>query len=173
MHSNVRPSLPFAFALGALLSFANGAALAAEQLASAQIYQQRAADGRIVLTDRPSPTAVTERTWQMDREDPAAAHQRALEVRREADAVTERVQRRIEAQERALAYDLERMRLAQREHELQLQYARAESNYYDRVPLILVPIGGRQFTSRRGDFAPHRPPPRRPGHAPARMLPVG
>ncbi len=171
MHSNVRRSLPFALALGALLSLANGAAVAAEQLASAQIYQQRAADGRIVLTDRPSPTAVTERTWQMDREDPAAARQRALEVRREADAVTERVQRRIEAQERALAYDLERMRLAQRERELQQQYAAADGNY-DNVPVIVAPFVGRQFTSRRGGFVPHHPPPRRPGHASARMLPV-
>ena len=173
MQSRVRPSLPLALALGILFFGAAGAALSAEAPASAQIYQQRAADGRIVLTDRPSPTAITERTWQMDREDPAAARQRALEVRREADAVSERVQRRIEAQERAAAYDLERMRLAQRERELQLRYARAESNYHDGVPVILVPIGGRPFMGRRDGFVPHRPPPRPPGHAPARMLPVG
>src|SRR6187455_1006946 len=73
-----------------------------------QIYQQRAADGRIVLTDRPSSNAVTERTWQVDREDPEAAQKRAQEVRREADAVSERVQRRIDAQERMAAAEQER-----------------------------------------------------------------
>ena len=171
MQSNVRPSLPVALVLGALLCMPIGAARAAEPPAGAQIYQQRAADGRIVLTDRPSPTAVTERTWQMDREDPAAAHQRALEVRREADAVSERVQRRIDAQQRALDNDLERMRMAQRERELQLQYAGADSNY-DSVPVILAPVGNRRFMGRRMGPVEHRPPPRRPGHAPARMLPV-
>jgi hypothetical protein len=171
MQSNVRPSLHLALALGALLCASVGAARAADAPAGAQIYQQRAADGRIVLTDRPSPTAVTERTWQMDREDPAAAAQRALEVRREADVVSERVQRRIDAQQRALDYDLERMRLAQRERELQLQYAGADGNY-DAVPVILAPAGNRQFTSRRMAPGQHRPPQHRPGHAPARILPV-
>ena len=76
--------------------------------AKGQIYQQRAADGRIVLTDRPSSTAVTERTWQVDREDKEAAQQRAQDLRKEADAVSERVQRRIEAQERMAAADQER-----------------------------------------------------------------
>ncbi len=171
MQSNVRPSLSLTLVLGALLCGPLGATRAAEAPAGAQIYQQRAADGRIVLTDRPSPTAVTERTWQMDREDPAAARQRTLEVRREADAVSERVQRRIEAQERALDKDLERMRMAQRERELQLQYAGADSNY-DSVPVMLAPLGNRHFTSRRMVNGEHRPPPRRPGHAPMRMLPV-
>ena len=73
-----------------------------------QIYQQRAADGRIVLTDRPSSTAVTERTWQVDREDKEAAKQRAQDLRKEADAVSERIQRRIEAQERLAAAERER-----------------------------------------------------------------
>ncbi len=84
----------------------------AEVPANAEIYQQRAADGSIVLTDRPSANAVTERTWQMKRED-AGATQRAADVRREADIVSERVQRQIEAQERRAAdADLMRMRLA-------------------------------------------------------------
>src|SRR5262245_10466892 len=78
-------------------------AAAAEQKGQGQIYQQRAADGRIVLTDRPSSTAVTERTWQVEREDKAAAAQRAQDLRKEADAVSERVQRRIDAQERMAA----------------------------------------------------------------------
>ena len=171
MQSNVRPSLPAALVLGVLLCGPLGAARAAESSAGAQIYQQRAADGRIVLTDRPSPTAVTERTWQMDREDPAAAERRALEVRREADAVSERVQRRIDAQQRALDNDLERMRMAQRERELQLQYAGADGNY-DSVPVLVGPLGNRHFASRRTVNGEHRPPPRRAGHAPMRTLPV-
>ena len=49
----------------------------------------------------------------MNREDPVAAQQRALEVKREADAVSERVQRTIEAQlRRASEEDLMRMQLA-------------------------------------------------------------
>jgi hypothetical protein len=83
-----------------------------------QIYQQRAADGRIVLTDRPSSTAVTERTWQIDREDKEAAQQRAESVRREADAVSERIQRRIDAQERLAAAEQERAWQAQQQQKM-------------------------------------------------------
>src|SRR5262245_19385827 len=46
------------------------------------IYQQRGPDGRIVLTDRPSPGSTTERTWRFDPQDPAAVE--APEARREA-----------------------------------------------------------------------------------------
>ena len=97
---------PFAALLAGLIVASALPAAAAEP--KGQIYQQRAADGRIVLTDRPSATAVTERTWEVEREDKAAAQQRAQEVRREADAVSERVQRRIEAQERLVAAEQER-----------------------------------------------------------------
>ena len=74
------------------------ASAAAGPAATTQIYQQRTADGRILLTDRPSPMATTERQWQMSPEDAAAARQRALDVKLEAQAVTERVQRSIERQ---------------------------------------------------------------------------
>ncbi len=67
---------------------------------------------------------------------------------------------------------MERMRLAQRERELHLQYAGADGNY-DRVLVIVAPIGSRPFTNRRGGFVEHRPAMRRPGRPPARMLPVG
>ncbi|MCE9658067.1 MAG: hypothetical protein K8R60_05865 [Burkholderiales bacterium] len=100
-------------------------AAAAAEARTGQIYQQRAADGRIVLTDRPSATAVTERTWLVEREDPATAAQRAMDVRREAEAVSERVQRRIEAQERLAAADQERAWQMQREQ----QTARYEDYY--------------------------------------------
>src|SRR5664279_754860 len=36
-----------------------------------RIYLQRGADGRAMLTDRPSAGAVTERSWQLEREDRA------------------------------------------------------------------------------------------------------
>jgi hypothetical protein len=85
---------------------------------TAQIYQQRDADGHIVLTDRPAAKSVTERTWQMSREDPAAAERRALEVKREAAAVSERVQKTIDAQlRRSSEEDLMRMRLAMLEQQ--------------------------------------------------------
>jgi hypothetical protein len=93
-------------------------AAAAEQKGQGQIYQQRAADGRIVLTDRPSSSAVTERTWQVDREDKEAAKQRAADVRKEADAVSERIQRRIDAQERQAVAEQERAWQAQREQKM-------------------------------------------------------
>ena len=99
---------PLAALLAGLVVAAALPAAAAEPKGQGQIYQQRAADGRIVLTDRPSSTAVTERTWQVDREDREAAQQRAADVRKEADAVSERVQRRIDAQERMAAAEQER-----------------------------------------------------------------
>ena len=101
-------------------------AAAAEQ--KGQIYQQRAADGRIVLTDRPSATAVTERTWQVDREDKEAAQKRAFDVRKEADAVSERIQRRMEAQERLLA--AEQDRLAQQRMRDQQMARYDDGSYY-------------------------------------------
>ena len=73
-----------------------------------QIYQQRTPDGRKLLTDRPDPLALTERSWLMTAEDPAAARQRALDVQRQAEAVSERVQRRIAEQERLAAADAQR-----------------------------------------------------------------
>ena len=103
-----RPLVLVAAFLGAA-----GIAQAADSSATTQIYQQRDADGHAVFTDRPSPKSVTERTWQMNREDPVAAQQRAMEVKREADAVSERVQRMIEAQlRRASEEDMMRMQLA-------------------------------------------------------------
>ncbi len=63
-------------------------ALAATGSASTQILQQRTADGRLLLTDRPAPGAKTERSWQVEREDPAAARQRAIDVKAEANLVS-------------------------------------------------------------------------------------
>ncbi|MEO8523330.1 MAG: hypothetical protein ABI460_01295 [Caldimonas sp.] len=162
MQLHVRHLSPLALAFAALLCCgAAGAVPAAGASAPSgpmQVYQQRGADGRIVLTDRPSPTAVTERSWQLEREDPQDAQRRALEVRREADAVSERVQRRIDAQQRSVENDLERMRLAQRDREFLL--ARADSDD-DGGSVIVVPAPNRRFAGHR--FPPgHRPPMRKP-----------
>jgi hypothetical protein len=137
--------------VAALAGAASGAAFA--DTTTAQIYQQRDADGHAVFTDRPSSKSVTERTWQMNREDPAAAQQRAFEVKREADAVSERVQRSIEAQlRRSAEEDLMRMRLAMLERQSEASYDDGDDIAYG-YPVI----------HRRGNFDHHRPPHHRPG----------
>ena len=90
---------------GAALAAAGSASFGAVE-STTQIYQQRTADGRILLTDRPSPVATTERSWQMKAEDPAASRQRALDVKAEAQAVTERVQRSIDSQRYAMVEEM-------------------------------------------------------------------
>jgi hypothetical protein len=164
MHQLFRPRSFVAAFLTALTGTMTWPAVAAD----AQIYQQRAADGRIVLTDRPSATAVTERTWQVEREDPAAAQQRAHEVRREAEAVSERVQRRIDAQERLAYADQERARQALRDREMQLALARADDDRYSAGGIV-VPYPYRSLAHRRGPGLDQRPPPRKPGQRPARV----
>ena len=175
----MRPS-PRTELLAALLA---GLALAASLPAAAaepkgqgqgqgQIYQQRAADGRIVLTDRPSSTAVTERTWQVEREDKAAAQQRASDLRKEADAVSERIQRRIEAQERLAAADRERAwQMQQREQQTarfddSLYYPGYASGglypngrFWYETPLPFFELGNHPKLSH---------PPKRPTHQPSR-----
>ena len=84
--------------------------------AATQVLQQRTADGRLLLTDRPVPGAKTERSWQVEREDPAAARQRAIDVKAEANLVAERVQRMLDQQRRA-DDDAQRMRLASLQYE--------------------------------------------------------
>ena len=99
-----------------------------------EVFQQRGANGSIVLTDRPSPTRTTERIWQIEREDPVAARQRAEAVRREAQTVSERVQRRLDSQHRLAAeVDLQRLQLDAAERERQLELARIEAER-DRAP---------------------------------------
>jgi hypothetical protein len=66
---------------------------------AARVYMQRTADGSVLLTDRPLEGVRTERTWTVEREDPAAARARSERVQREADAVSERIGRRIAADE--------------------------------------------------------------------------
>jgi hypothetical protein len=119
-----------------------------------RVYLQRGADGRAMLTDRPSADAVTERSWQLEREDRAAAQQRALEVRRESEAVSERIQRSIEAQaRRASEADLLRLQMARLD-----RAADEASNASDDAVAIVAPgVFGRFANRRAAAFDMHRP----------------
>jgi len=123
--------------------------------AGERIYQQRTADGRTLLTDRPLAGAVTQRTWQAAPVDAAAARQRREEARLEAAAVTERIARQLEA-EREQRVALARAQLDAAETRLASERARAD-DYALSPALVFVPA-----------FV-HRPFPRHP-HA-ARALP--
>jgi hypothetical protein len=154
---------------GLIVAAALPAAAAEPKGQGGQIYQQRAADGRIVLTDRPSSTAVTERTWQVDREDKAAAQQRAQDLRKEADAVSERVQRRIEAQERIAAAEQDRAFQAQQRDQQMARYD--DALYYPGYASGFYP-NGRFWYEKPPPFfeiGTHRntlgkPSPKRPTH---------
>ncbi|MEP6739326.1 MAG: hypothetical protein ABJA61_03045 [Caldimonas sp.] len=103
----------------ASLAFVAPAFAAGDAVATTQILQQRTADGRLLLTDRPVAGAKTERAWQIDAVDTSAARQRALDVKVEAQVVSERIQRRIEQQERLAAASAERDRLERLQYERQ------------------------------------------------------
>jgi hypothetical protein len=93
--------------------------------AGSRIYQQRLADGRVVLTDRPVDGAQTQRTWEIPREDPEAARQRSERVRLEAEAVAARIQRRLERQQaRTDEFELERLRVGLAEARRDAEIAR-------------------------------------------------
>jgi hypothetical protein len=112
---------------------------------------------------------VTERTWQVEREDPAAAHQRASEVRREADAVSERVQRRMEAQERLVAAEQERAWQMQRDQQMTQRY----DDYLYPGYVGTGPFPRRGFLHNRPPpFFELGSPPSRPMHRPSRPVRV-
>ena len=109
--------------------------------AQTEVFQQRGANGGIVLTDRPSPSRTTERVWQIEREDPGAAERRAEAVRREARTVSERVQRQLDSQrQRAAEIDLQRRQLDADERERQLELARIDAEH-DASPYFYAPYG--------------------------------
>lgn len=156
MASHVFPALLFA----ASLAGPAVAAAASDGSAPTQVYLQRGADGRAVLTDRPSANAVTERTWQVEREDRAAALQRALEVRREADAVSERIQRGIEAQARRVSEaDLLRLQMSRLDRTADMSSAAGD----DAVGIV-APVAFRPFADRRRGAFNMRRAPRRAAH---------
>ena len=141
----------------------------AEEASTVGVYQQRIADGHIVITDRPVEGAKTMRTWQLAREDAAAARLRSEQVRLEAQAVSERVQRRIDRQQ-ALADDDEvaRLRLGLADARRDAEQARASAA---DTPVLLLGRGlARDVLPRSLLPRPTRPgertPPMRRRHDP-------
>jgi hypothetical protein len=131
----------------ALLGLAGaGSALAAAP--TTQIFQQRTADGSLLLTDHPAAGAKTERSWQVEREDPAAARQRAIDVKAEANLVTERVQRMLDRQQRRADDDALRMRMASMQSDRdQLSPLDAQDGIsYGFGGGLAIPFRGSRFT---------------------------
>ncbi len=149
---------------GVSIGWWGGDAAAAAPLAdpTSTIYLQRGADGRLVLTDRPSPLVTTERSWQVEREDPVAARQRAADVRREATAVSERVQRAIDQDERQRAEVDARER--DRADRLARDAAIARAAEAE-TPLLVAPIDVFGGTWRPPHALDDRVSPRRRGQA--------
>ena len=134
------------FAAALVVSGAAPAAALGPPAAATAIYQQRGADGGIVLTDRPSPGTVIERAWQVEPEDPAA-RQRAVDLRNEAQAVTERIRSRLEEQRRRADDEAMRARSAQAELEQRraVDLSRAEDHSVETGVIYtpFVPYGWR------------------------------
>lgn len=140
-----------------------------------QVLQQRTADGRIVLTDRPMSGAKTERAWQFDAEDAAASRQRALDVKAEANIVSERIRRTIE-QQRFADEEAFTRRLARADLERDRERARRADEEYAATSgaLLFVPgaFFGRGAHGRRDHFDERRTPFRHP-HRGGRMPSFG
>jgi hypothetical protein len=105
------------------------------------VYQQRGADGRVTLTDRPAAGLATERRWRVDPpEDAASAAERREAGRVEADRVSERIQRSLD-QQQAHRNDLQIEQLrAQREADaLAAERLRERDREYDSRPYVVLP----------------------------------
>ena len=85
----------------------------AEDVTGPSIYQQRNADGSVLLTDRPAAGAVTQRTWRVAPPDPDATQRREA-ARQDAAEVTRRIGQRLDADDRrAQELTLARLRAAE------------------------------------------------------------
>ena len=137
-----------------------------------QIYQQRTADGRIVLSDRPVAGAQLQRTWDIANEDAVAARERSEKSRLEARAVTERIQRQLDGdRQRAEAQEAERLRVALAEARRDAEVARQAA----RETAVYVPPGwgwGCLRPPQVRPLPPSRPGPVRPSPG-TRWPPVG
>lgn len=149
-------------ALLAAIAVCTAPALAQDTTAAApHIYQQRTADGRVVLTDRPLDGAQTERTWAVWHEEPGAARERSEKLRLEAQTVSERIQRRIDLQEqRADQVELDRLRLSLAEARRDAEFAR-EAALDNSV--VLLPRAVRRPTNLRAQRPAMRLVMSRPG----------
>jgi outer membrane PBP1 activator LpoA protein len=126
------------FVLFATLGLAAASAVAqTDAPRDLHVYQQRTSDGRIVLTDRPTSDAVTERSWQIAPEDPDLALQRRDDARRDAQALSERLQRRLDHEaQRDHELTLARIRLAEVQARAAAEQARAQAEA--EPPVLLV-----------------------------------
>ena len=140
---------------------AMGAAGAEEAPArAAQIYQQRTADGRTVLSDRPVAGAQLQRTWSITAEDPVAAQARSDKVRQEAQAVSERIQRQLDSdRQRADTLEAARLRVALAEAQREAERARQAAR---ETPVYLAPGWGWRGPQVRPVRPWPRPAPVRP-----------
>ncbi len=153
-----RTARGFALALAAM---AGTTAVVAQEAPArtSQIYQHRTADGRIVLSDRPVAGAQLQRTWNIANEDTVAARERSEKGRLEAQAVSERIQRQLDAdRQRADAQEAERLRVALAEARRDAEVARQAA----RETAVYVPPGwGWGWGPRPPQVRPL--PPSRPG----------
>ncbi len=130
-----------------------GGPLIAHAAATTEIIQQRTSDGRVLLTDRPSAGAKTERSWSLQAEDPAAARKRALDVQIESQLVSERIERRIAMQQRLLDQDMERRSMAL-ERERRVSY---DDNDYGDGFVVFAPGNLRNQNRHHGSRFDGRP----------------
>ena len=100
---------PFATALIACALFAGNASASVPTDGSTLIVQQRTEDGRILLTDRPVPGAVTLRSWTAPSASPTAQPERTDSA--QATVFYGRVPRHIDAQWRSVDDDPVRERI--------------------------------------------------------------
>ena len=130
---------------------------------TSQIYQQRTADGSVVLSDRPLPGVQVQRSWSIVADDPVAARARREQGRLAAEAVSERIQRQLDLdRQRADAAEADRLRMslaeARREAEVARQAARETTVVY--VPRWRPLEVRRRPVLRPGRPDGSRPPPR-------------
>ena len=157
----------------ALAAATVSAAVGAEEAPArtAQIYQQRTADGRTVLSDRPVAGAQVQRTWSIETEDPVAARARGEKVRLDAQAVSERIQRQLDSdRERADTLEAARLRVALAEAQREAERARQAER---ETPVYLPPGWGWRGTQLRPVRPWPRPTPVRPAPGAPRWPPIG
>jgi hypothetical protein len=162
-------------AAGAMLVYACATgAMAQDGRGMTQVYQQRASDGSIVLTDRPSKDAVTQRVWQLPPEDTAAALQRREAARLEALAISDRVERQLEAQrQRDHDTEMERMRIAAADMRMATEPSDMDYDYGYAVGPAYGWYGNGRFGLRRPPFQHPRPHIPRPGPPKPRVFSGG
>ena len=150
-------------ALAVLWIVVTGAApvMAEDELArTSQIYQQRTADGRTLISDRPMTGVPVQRSRSMEREDPVAAKARGEKVRLDAQAVSERIQRQLDSErERADVQEAARLRVALAEARRDAELARQAAR---ETPVYLPPGWGQRGPQVRPVRPLPRPRPVRP-----------